>query len=124
MKTYPSVDVGEVVIRRGVPAAIVREASHRVAQSFDGLAAEDLILSSEIVLFGRPRSIDWVFGKVVDVGLVGQDLGGGGELRLGSPTIAIGFEENMALDNVYCGLSWTRTRGSGSVNIRRPCRLR
>ena len=83
METHLSVDVGEVVVHGGVSAAIVCEASHRIAQSFDGLAPEDLILSSEILILGRPRNIDWVIGKVVDVGLLSQNLSGSGELRLG-----------------------------------------
>ena len=123
MEIYLGVDVGEVVVHRRVPAAVIGEASHGVAQPFNGLAAEDLILSSEIVILGRPRNIDWVLRKVVNVVLLGQDLGGGGDLRLGQPTLAIRAEEDMVLNNVYCGLSQTRTRSSESVNGQPPCQL-
>jgi hypothetical protein len=50
---------------------MVGVAPHGEAQALDGLAAQDLILSGEIIVFGRPRDIHRVFRQLVDVGVLG-----------------------------------------------------
>ncbi len=109
METHLSVDVGKVIVHHGLGAVVLGDAPHRVAQPFNGLTAQDLILGREVIIFGRPGDIHRVLWQLVDVGVLGQDLLRSGELRLGLPVLPLplpkfGFEEDMGLNNVDRGL--------------------